>query len=551
MVAIGLGVLNAELSWASWMVPPYPIRAKDFTLVKRDGTYHLFYIRNDTSLPANLTERDLGHAVSNDLYQWTQLDPVMAVSDGGWDSSHVWAPSIIERDSVYYLFYTGVADEPGTYGLHQRIGIATSTDLVQWNRMDRPVFTCDGVPWCWCDTTSGAPFRDPFVTADPSAPGRWLMLYSTAPDSDRASMVVGVAASDGDFTRWTELGPLWITYQAYSYNDLVESPHLFEHAGLSYLVFTTSAGQPLSFATSADPFGGLAGWIYRGRLSNMLNLDTRSWYASEFFRDGDVDYFGLVNGQVIEVLRILWQPDWGFTLAQPDLFHVQRMNWSLPLVRAGEDLTLQIKASGWYGRSAQIDAFQKDSTGLESTIPPGDLGLPADIPLDADTTNFTWMARGLSDSSADSSGVEIVLRLRDRTCEAAPLRVLPAPEPPPPPPPPPSPEPTRDPTTMNDPEGRDALGPGPRLRILRNGMLGAGTALLADLPAAAPARLDLFDVQGRRLRTLVSRDLPRGASVIAWDGRDARGASLPRGIYFARLTTPRAVRTARIVLLRP
>ena len=39
-------------------------------------------------------------------------------------------------------------------------------------------------------------------------------------------------------------------------------------------------------------------------------------------------------------------------------------------------------------------------------------------------------------------------------------------------------------------------------------------------------------------------------ALTAWDGRDADGARMPRGIYFARLTTPAGVRTARFVLLR-
>ena len=62
---------------ASWMTLPAPWTAKDFTMVKRDGVYHLFFIRNNSSLPFSQTQKDFGHATSEDLYIWTQQPPVL------------------------------------------------------------------------------------------------------------------------------------------------------------------------------------------------------------------------------------------------------------------------------------------------------------------------------------------------------------------------------------------------------------------------------------------------------------------------------------------
>jgi flagellar hook assembly protein FlgD len=91
------------------------------------------------------------------------------------------------------------------------------------------------------------------------------------------------------------------------------------------------------------------------------------------------------------------------------------------------------------------------------------------------------------------------------------------------------------------------LGPNPKLRTLQ-GVISRHPSLLVELPSSQPARLDVFDLQGRRVRTLADRRLPRGATVLEWDGRDAAGAAVPRGLYFARLTTPLATRTARILV---
>ena len=323
-----LAVLTGVPARASWMVPPAPDRPKDFTILKRDGLYHLFYIRNNPNVAPESTQVDFGHATSADLYFWDSHPPVLHTRPGFFDRSHVWAPSIVLRDGVYWMFYTGVSDSAGVETTAQRMGIATSVDLEQWNTFDDPVLTGNAVSWAWWDSTSSTPFRDPFVMSDPTTPGRWLMDYVTAPSSDPDGMVVGVAASDGDFTQWYDMGPLWITQRQWSFNAVVESPHLFQHEGLWWLFFTTNAGQPLSFATCADPLAPPEQWIYRGRLANMLGVNTAGWFASEYLRDGLLDYFCFVNGDRVEIDRMVWQPNATpprFTLQQPDLFHVRSL----------------------------------------------------------------------------------------------------------------------------------------------------------------------------------------------------------------------------------
>ena len=68
------------------------------------------------------------------------------------------------------------------------------------------------------------------------------------------------------------------------------------------------------------------------------------------------------------------------------------------------------------------------------------------------------------------------------------------------------------------------------------------------LPAAGPASLSVYDLGGRRVRTLLDETRPAGASTVAWDGRDDRGAKLPSGAYFARLIAGGATRTRALLL---
>jgi flagellar hook assembly protein FlgD len=63
------------------------------------------------------------------------------------------------------------------------------------------------------------------------------------------------------------------------------------------------------------------------------------------------------------------------------------------------------------------------------------------------------------------------------------------------------------------------------------------------------ADLVIFNVQGRRVRTLVSGTVEPGEHVISWDGRTDAGVRLASGIYFARLNLPGYSATKKVVLL--
>jgi photosystem II stability/assembly factor-like uncharacterized protein len=78
-----------------------------------------------------------------------------------------------------------------------------------------------------------------------------------------------------------------------------------------------------------------------------------------------------------------------------------------------------------------------------------------------------------------------------------------------------------------------------------------GTTLRYGVAAAGPVRLAIFDVRGRRVRTLV--DAPRGASGsyrATWDGRDERGRPAAAGVYEARLETATGALSRRLTLVK-
>lgn len=62
--------------------------------------------------------------------------------------------------------------------------------------------------------------------------------------------------------------------------------------------------------------------------------------------------------------------------------------------------------------------------------------------------------------------------------------------------------------------------------------------------------LDIYGVQGRVVRRLVSEHLPRGAHEVNWNGSDDGGHAVSTGVYFVRLVAGEKVLTRRIVLLK-
>ena len=64
----------------------------------------------------------------------------------------------------------------------------------------------------------------------------------------------------------------------------------------------------------------------------------------------------------------------------------------------------------------------------------------------------------------------------------------------------------------------------------------ARTEIAYTLRQAGTVRLDVFDVLGRRVASLVDGPQAAGPQVATWSGRDAGGAVMPAGVYVYRLT---------------
>jgi hypothetical protein len=76
------------------------------------------------------------------------------------------------------------------------------------------------------------------------------------------------------------------------------------------------------------------------------------------------------------------------------------------------------------------------------------------------------------------------------------------------------------------------------------------TKLAFELIAPSHARLEIFDVAGRHVVTLLNGQAPGGRHVITWDGRDNRGRTQASGAYFCRLTAGGVTQTRPLTMLK-
>jgi len=103
-------------------------------------------------------------------------------------------------------------------------------------------------------------------------------------------------------------------------------------------------------------------------------------------------------------------------------------------------------------------------------------------------------------------------------------------------------------TATDVPAGTPGIG---SLRAVHPNPFQANATMDYALAETGRATLEVFDVRGVRVATLVDKTLDAGDYAAEWNGRDANGRVQPSGVYFCRLlVNGSAVGTRRIVLVK-
>ncbi|BAM04583.1 glycoside hydrolase family protein [Phycisphaera mikurensis] len=177
----------------------------DVDVVFHDGLYHLFHLV--------LPNHDfIAHAVSDDALNWRRVKNALFVGDPGeWDDDMLWTMHVSRNPDqgpgqpAWRMFYTGLSRRE--YGRIQRVGLATSNDLLTWERCT----TVPGLPleadgrFYESTTEEGrhwVSFRDPFFHHDPQTGTRELLVagrIKTGPVIRRGCVARYAERPDGSF----------------------------------------------------------------------------------------------------------------------------------------------------------------------------------------------------------------------------------------------------------------------------------------------------------------------------------------------------------------
>ena len=300
LISMTIGFQRSSQSQAVVYTPVGSFRAKDFAVVRQGATWHAFAIYCEIG-NGNCQDPYPGlmHLTSTDLTNWTEIGYVIPPGTvGAWDYGQTWAPSIVEKDGTYYMFYTG------TTGSTQKIGLVTSTDLNNWVKYgSNPVVDCTIFSWVF-----GTECRDPYVMWDDTE-RQWVMFMSSVSTEDGSAppwinhpATIGIATSD-DLVNWYEYG---FVQTADDYT--AESAHVILHSGTYYLVMTDNcgSGQCLRYMSSTNLYSGYGAQtdVPTDGSPGFINE-----FASEYFTNDGREYFADIEGDTnvgLQFRELIW-----------------------------------------------------------------------------------------------------------------------------------------------------------------------------------------------------------------------------------------------------
>jgi len=78
----------------------------------------------------------------------------------------------------------------------------------------------------------------------------------------------------------------------------------------------------------------------------------------------------------------------------------------------------------------------------------------------------------------------------------------------------------------------------------------AATKIAFDLPKEADVKVEVYNMIGQKVKTLVAKHLDAGHYTVVWDGTDDDGNGVVSGVYFYRLSAYGKVQTRKMMLVR-
>ncbi|MDO5608376.1 MAG: glycoside hydrolase family 32 protein [Capnocytophaga sp.] len=244
-----------------WVGDPMPMYA--------NGAYQVFYLHD--ARDGAPTYHPIYHASTTDFLTYTDNGEAIPTGEDGSQEDALGTGSFIEKDGIYYGFYTAHNDRGNP---KEKIYLATSTDLKTWTKQtDFSLQAADGY--------DADEFRDPFVYKDGSV---YRMLVTTrgyvAAVNDWQAVIANYTSAD--LQKWEIQEPYY-----YNGERILECPDVFAIGNYEYLVYSNwdwaNANRRVLYRYRQS---GSAEW----EVPDNDVLDGYAFYAGKTASDGNKRY---------------------------------------------------------------------------------------------------------------------------------------------------------------------------------------------------------------------------------------------------------------------
>ena len=76
------------------------------------------------------------------------------------------------------------------------------------------------------------------------------------------------------------------------------------------------------------------------------------------------------------------------------------------------------------------------------------------------------------------------------------------------------------------------------------------TSIKYDLPRETPVTIEIYNIIGNKITTLIDKNMDAGSHIVRWNSTDNNGAKIPSGIYFYHIKTNEFIKTKKMILLK-